>query len=81
MQYMKKENIEMSFGVCCFIKKIVCNTQVNTPVKIGSTDFFNGRMHMQLKFKIEMLLPETRAFPGELKVVYCILHCLSICPK
>ena len=32
---------------------------------------------MQLKFKIEMLLSETRAFPGELKVVYCILHCLS----
>ena len=36
---------------------------------------------MQLKFKIEMLLSETRAFPGELKVVYCILHCLSICPR
>ena len=36
---------------------------------------------MQLKFKIEMLLSETRAFPGELKVVYCILLCLSICPK
>ena len=35
---------------------------------------------MQLKFKIEMLLSETRAFPGELKVVYCIFHCLSICP-
>ena len=36
---------------------------------------------MQLKFKIEMLLTETRAFPGELNVVYGILHCLSICPK
>ena len=24
---------------------------------------------MQLKFKLEMLLSETRAFPGELKVV------------
>ena len=33
---------------------------------------------MQLKFKIEMLLSETRAFPGELKVMYCILHCLSV---
>ena len=33
---------------------------------------------MQLKFKIEMLLSETRAFPGELKVVYCILHCPSV---
>ena len=40
---------------------------------------------MQLKFKIEMLLSETRAFPGEIKVVYCIIAfcivCLSICPK
>ena len=26
---------------------------------------------MQLTFKIQMLLSETRAFPGELKVVYC----------
>ena len=26
---------------------------------------------MQLKFKIEMLLSETRAFPGELKMVIC----------
>ena len=33
---------------------------------------------MQLKFKIEMLLSETRAFRGGLKVVYCILHCLSV---
>ena len=33
---------------------------------------------MQLKFKIEMLLSETRAFPGELKRV---LHfALSVCP-
>lgn len=40
--------------------------------------FLMGEMHMQLKFKIEMLLSETRAFPGELKVMYCILHCLSV---
>ena len=48
------------------------------PCKLVQHIFFNGRMHMQLKFKMEMLLSETRAFPGELKVVYCILHCLSV---
>ena len=81
MQYMKKENIEMSFGVCCFIKKNSVQHPGQCPCKLVQQIFFNGRMQMQLKFKKEMLLSETRAFPGELKVVYCILHCLSICPK